>query len=527
MSSDNIKDALQKAFPNTSPKDWKRRSKTKEGDRTRRDFEHAQHGKVTTWEAADGSVTLDGLKADDIGDLRAALDKGGVDAARAIVEKMVATYDPATGPTVAMTATGIAYKPVAAPYEEGLGESITRMGQELVRDMAARVDEIINPEQIRDGDRIRIPVGTTIYRYSDYEGGSLGGRRVLDADEEQTVIGIVGVADFLSMARPATCIKIAKRMTEVDEASFPGVQYNVRYGANSVRPTEEEEAFSNIKFLTVWLSEKHTGVHRNRPYYYQRDDALKALVEEARLEVIEDWGDAPRFVMWGMPHVRKVAKLDDVFKIADKSQFKLAAAPKKKEKAITKRRLMVEKSTWRFDKDAVVSMWIRNPKIDEMLAKRDAQPHRGGQYGTGAVADACQAEINRLSKEEPQINVPVFSFAAGTVIEVVGSLTADGMFNYGSKSETNGLLVPFKVVSGKAQFLSGIRSMSDTGIWGGLSVPYKQIENLVEAESIPETISWVLRDRETGDFFGGWQSETITYESGYSSNRQTNEPKMS
>lgn len=62
-SSDKIKDALIAAFPGTSAKDWKRRSKTKVGASTERVFANAISGdEVATMEDAAGNVTVAGMQ---------------------------------------------------------------------------------------------------------------------------------------------------------------------------------------------------------------------------------------------------------------------------------------------------------------------------------------------------------------------------------------------------------------------------------------------------------------------------------
>ena len=61
-SSDNIKIALSAAFPGTSEKVWKRRSKTKVAGGVERVFENTLTGQnVSTVEASDGTVQVDGV----------------------------------------------------------------------------------------------------------------------------------------------------------------------------------------------------------------------------------------------------------------------------------------------------------------------------------------------------------------------------------------------------------------------------------------------------------------------------------
>lgn len=64
MSSDNIKTALAAAYPTSSEKDWKRRSKSKVPGGTERTFENAVLGiTVSTVEDASGNVTVNGADA--------------------------------------------------------------------------------------------------------------------------------------------------------------------------------------------------------------------------------------------------------------------------------------------------------------------------------------------------------------------------------------------------------------------------------------------------------------------------------
>lgn len=61
-SSDNIKDALAAAYPATSEKDWKRRSKTKVAGGVERVFDNKATGQiVVTIELPDGNVNIDGV----------------------------------------------------------------------------------------------------------------------------------------------------------------------------------------------------------------------------------------------------------------------------------------------------------------------------------------------------------------------------------------------------------------------------------------------------------------------------------
>jgi hypothetical protein len=384
---------------------------------------------------------------------------------------------------------------------------------------------------VKGGDRVRIPAGTSVWRYSNYAGGSLSSEIEAEADEERTIVAVVTVANFLSLAGADALRAVVREQIEADRLAFPD-RTNTRVLRNgqplpTLAQMDRDNLVSETQFTLSWLHEKEPRPG-TRTVAYQEYKPLHEAVEAARLDAIAREGETPEFVMWGTTHDRRVARIGNVVKIADKSQVVIPSAPKKKEKAITKRQLMVEGSQWRFTKDVSLDMWVRNPLIDELCRKRNAlsrsgnSQHRqgnqivivlgGGQKNTPAE----EAEIARIQAEinaaPNMVKINVGTIPAGTEFKVVGKIVA-GYKSYQQK-ETNGLLVPvtFKQVVGL--------KIKTSGYDGGL--PYKLIEDAVEPTAIPETIQWVMRDRVTGDYFGGWQSE---HNGNY--NQQTNEPKMS
>jgi hypothetical protein len=477
MSSDNIKNALTTAYPNSSEKDWKRRTKKKLSDCTERAFEHTEYGTVLTYELPDGSVTI-GQQPVAVINSTPVIDT-------------VPFHDPVLANEITITANSILNTMVQKVSEITGSNAVNLPTDGIVSDIV-------------EGDRILIPTGTQVWKYDDYY-DNINHEVKICAEEEQTVLYIKTIGNYLSMANTDTLIAIYEAM----EALAP----------RRNRPCSENRStvLGNVAVMVKWMEEKNP---QHLPAIYQSSSELQALMEKAKAEAIANEGHAPKFVIWGGVHNRKAARLSDVIKIQDKADVRFKAASKKKEKTLTKRNLMVEGSKWRFAQDVDITMWVRNPKIDQLCHQRNSisrsgNSHVGNTIILGGGVPNTPAEKQTIASIQEEINncprvvqQNMGIIQAGTEFTVVGKLAAG--YKWGQK-ETNGLLVPVKVTKGS------VGNIPITGYDGGL--PYNQIEKFVEAISIPETIVYVLRDRETGDYFGGWETDKKGY--------QTSNPKMS
>lgn len=276
-------------------------------------------------------------------------------------------------------------------------------------------------------------------------------------------------------------------------------------------------------------------VERGQRVPIERQPEIDALFDELKARVVARFGDM-KFVVWSGD--KKSTLLANVVPAE-------AAAPKApKEQKITKRRLMVPGARFRFTAEVPIRVWMENPEIARLIAERDKnQPDRNSHrmLGNGTVlvtlgggvqqTAAQKAEVERIQKlinDAPrQVNVMAAKVPAGVLVEITGKPEASK--SYYSDKESNGLMVPMKVIADgpirvAERFLKGDRWRNPIWARDGISLPYSQIEKAIEVVegSVPEVIVWALRDRETGEYFGGWETERHSY-----GNRQTNTPKMS
>lgn len=196
-----------------------------------------------------------------------------------------------------------------------------------------------------------------------------------------------------------------------------------------------------------------------------------------------------------------------------------------KTKPVSKRNQMVAGSRWKLTQDVEIHLWISNPRFDQLLMGRSRTA-------------AQQHEIDQMvEKNERVIRAHAATIRAGSILKPIGKFSSAGGAYGVAKNQTNGLTAPFEIdgVIDLEPLASGFANRHPIEHHGwvdskweviGYDLPYNQIEAFVEAEEIPESLVYVLRDRETGLYFGGWKTEDYHYGGGHVGQRMTDEPKM-
>jgi hypothetical protein len=354
------------------------------------------------------------------------------------------------------------------------------------------------------GDTMEVPKGTTIYDGTYFYEGTDS----VYFGQEPTVgvraskVTIDAVVDLskrwwaLTSEQDRTTIRARFGVSFPDiftHARNSGWSYNpVTSGGprNGVRMTDEE--------ADIFL------VNRRVRIPVSRQEEWEAYAAELRA-MIETRYPGMKFAKWSKG--KKAALLSDLVPAT-------AAAPKPKaEKAITKRRQMVKGSIWSFPEPVEIKINVDNPEIDALIMKRRDMPNRTMEEK--AAYDVVHQRILNTPKtiEKLAARIP-----AGTRVEVIDKAQT----SYGN----NGLLIPFRILEQKiavaAELLGKGRWYNPLHHSEGILLPYAQIEPTIVAESIPETISYVLRDSATGEFWGGWETEPARW-----GTRTTDKAKMS
>lgn len=367
---------------------------------------------------------------------------------------------------------------------------------------------------IESGDTIKIPSGTTVY---DYRGSRLHTDMEVIARAKR--VGVKGRVDLRSNWYPLMPM---------------GAREEFHIGLKLITGDSLEGC---LPHLFVWMREISAGFGNPRTdILLKHREEIKPIFDKAHAATIAALNDDFTFLEFGGRNDRHVVRAADVEAVE-------APAPKpvevKKEPKITKRKQMVIGSKWRFSQDITIKAWIENPRIWELVAKRvsiSRSPNRTVMQGNTMVVvmgggtpntpseeaqiATIQKEINRLTSKEKQIQIDLYDIKANTLVEVVDKLKASDS-GYGSNKETNGLLVPVDVLDGEIKSL--VTGKTKLGYHrGGYGLPYKLIEDFVEAEEIPEVLEYIIRDAPTGTYFAGWETED---NGNY--NRITDEPKFS
>lgn len=384
---------------------------------------------------------------------------------------------------------------------------------------------------IKVGDTVEIAKGVEVFE--GYTHGTMQHfdylEKKISARKSKVVVEtIIEVTRWWTLLNKDEHEEITKRSGIYSHWLFDSARglYNDDMGPIVYTPGDRNGSRMTASAVDDWL------VKDKKRVPIERQPEIDALFVEFEARVRERFGDL-KFIDWSKG--QKSTLLSNAVAVAPKAD----RAPK--EATITKRRLMVPGSVWRFTEEVEINVWVSNPEIDRLIKERDSyrvnqnsQHRRGGTMVVvlGGGRQQTQGELDAMARIQKQINetpskikIKAAVVPAGVRVKIADKLAA-GYKSYNDK-ETNGLLAPMIILEGKIgvteQLLkSGNRYDNPLHYANGISLPYSQIESAIEAESIPESIVWTLRDTATGEYFGGWESET---KNGYS--RQTNTPKMS
>jgi hypothetical protein len=385
---------------------------------------------------------------------------------------------------------------------------------------------------IQVGDTVEIPKGVEVFE--GYTHGTMHHfdylERKLSARKSKVVVEtVIEVTKWWTLLNKDEHEEITKRSGIWSHWLFDSARglYDDTMGPIVYAPGDRNGTRMTASAVDDWL------VSDKRRVPIERQPEIDALFAEYEAKVRERFGDL-KFIDWAGG--KKSTLLANVVPAT-------AAAPKApKEQKITKRRLMLPGARFKFTSDVEIRIWISNPEIWRLCKKRDSyrvdrnsqRMHGstmvvtlgGGREQTQAELDAMasiQAQINVLPS---QINVLAAKVPSGCVVEITDKPVASN--SYSSKKESNGLMVPMKVIADgpikvAQQFLTPHWD-NPLSNGGNIAIPYSQIEAAIEVieGSVPENVVWALRDRASGEYFGGWESERKG-----SYNRQTNTPKMS
>lgn len=218
----------------------------------------------------------------------------------------------------------------------------------------------------------------------------------------------------------------------------------------------------------------------------------EVVAEKARIDAM--LGGDYEFVSWGDRY-------------AQKSAVEVTEVKKTKEAPVTKRTHMVKGSTWRFTKDVTVTALVHPDRDSRLTAEREAWVAAGSKY-----------DYN--NPYEYYVTMPIYTVKAGTEFTV-----KDGKHSTMDRQNGKGLAIMVDIDQALLDF--HIKFRHGDGSTGGRGMPswqycgenpwtkgrdrfylpYGQIEDAVEALSVPETLIYLLKDTETNQFFAGFHED--------------------
>lgn len=382
----------------------------------------------------------------------------------------VMTYEDQNGvitvgnrPDTVLTATEPVAEPVVQPIFEK-PSSLQTVQNDLYSITLPTVDV---PFQI--GDTISVPKGTPVYKigYSN-----LHDRKIAS---KATKAKISDILDYNCLDQYWVMLATLEEQTRIEEIMR-------RVGVSA----EYKWVISHATECSMWCQSSNPE--------------LTNALYDLKQAITERFQNGFSLVCWGNKAV--------FYGHATSSNERVV--PKEK---INIRTLMVPNSTWQFTQDVDFTLEVENPKIWNLVAKRDSinrSPNHttmvngtmvvrigGGRNDTPqelATRKSIQDEITHLKNTEPFVRIPAGRVSAGTVIEITGKLTPSS----GLGGRNNGLATPVRIISGDA-ILPKVDYYYD-----GSCLPYNQIVSIIEPLDIPKTLVYVLRDNTTGLWFGGW-----------------------
>lgn len=221
-----------------------------------------------------------------------------------------------------------------------------------------------------------------------------------------------------------------------------------------------------------------SGPRREGSYREARESFLDSIADEV---LARHAGKTPCLLMWSDEGVL----LDDAAKVD---------MPVPKAKPPTKMQQMVEKSVWRVTKTIDIHIPITNPAHTAEFTRLSGVMRASGL--PWQEQQAQHTEAMRKAGLPELIEIPYLRLEEGTEIVVAGKRTQFIYFGdgYDYRYAGNSFLYPFKVPASGATWIGDVRHKS-------MMIPYDRIGEHIEAVHVPLTRAWVLRDRETGNFF--------------------------
>jgi hypothetical protein len=252
-------------------------------------------------------------------------------------------------------------------------------------------------------------------------------------------------------------------------------------------PEEEHVVLRELAGHDLWK----TWGESYRLFDGQWSAIKKRFPEAAAAEqrVIDRFGGDLRFVVWGssVAHIGAVTKIDP---------------PVAKEAKVSKLKEMVKGSRWRFTRPVTITAWVYPERDHRLVAEADAWRAAGKPY-------------NYDNPYEHAHEMPIFTVPAGLEFTVSSDkkTSADRQKDSGRaiRVDLDESQIEYHIKHTRPDGSSGGRGVPSWEYWGenpwwqnGFTLSYRQIEDAVEAISIPESIVYVLRDGEDGKYFAGF-----------------------
>jgi hypothetical protein len=216
---------------------------------------------------------------------------------------------------------------------------------------------------------------------------------------------------------------------------------------------------------------RQCGVGYSYPYFnFYRDSPQTARAREMlngfKTRIFSEYNNNLLFVEWG----ERAAHVDQV------SIVEAVANKPVREKTVTKRVQMVRGSVWKMTESVSVT---------GIVSRRGYNAHNN-------------TSLPGLPGQDDLVIVPQFDIPKGFQFTVVNKLRSLG--------HGDGLGIPIGEARDGIIFHYKNAPFHLTPFeWNGLHLPYAQIEKFVENVSIPEDTRYVLRDKQNGEYFAGFE----------------------
>lgn len=282
-------------------------------------------------------------------------------------------------------------------------------------------------------------------------------------------------------------ISIPKGTLVFDYANFsPNGDLSKRASRGEVKQllTIDWTYFIDDKLMRKWMD---NGISFRWPVVEGFDSPHPLVVEEKK-RIHDMLGGKFDFVVWG-----------DRFALVSAVLPSVAAKPK--EAKITKRAMMVKGSKWRFNSDVTV-MGMAHPQRDHRLNNELKEWEMAGKpYDYDDPFRYCH-------------ELPVFTIKRGTEFTVTNNKLASV-----SRQKSGNVIrtdlkddqVEYHILYPKGCGTNGLpmwQSWGENPWWvGEFGLPFNQVEDYIDAIDIPETLIYLLKDTETGEYFAGFHDD--------------------